>query len=750
MLITEREPGEIVSSGEHHHQHQHQLQRHQQQQQQAATTTCVSEETAPGLLSVPDQTPVASSSSSSSSSVMMVYHNSAVTDMGKPVRRRGRPPKLPVLSQLLSEKKPAHNHLHSADEQHVRMDVEPGSTAFILASIPTQPQPHPQQGFESSAAAFPTNVSDCSVTAVAAGIKGEPMEVTEGEVDRLHPGAGPEGGQDTGPNSQQGQGHGEDQGQDQRGTGVAGAGGGGVDGGGGRVAEGGGGEDRFQEASLETRFNILANQLGLEIGSPYHASLVYSQTPSAASHSANSALYQQMVLSSRSMVEMKPRRRQLSNLIKPSDDCVYTSFRIRPRNSGRRGGKRGGRKRGAGSKYDTLPSPAPGLPPSLPDDVRGKDGGYYPDREGGEMGSGGVGSAVITERIPGAGEVPQRLYQDLYHCKLCNELLPADSSVLHTCTTAAAPGSPPLRSCDLCGTMYLSPRAPLGGSGQPSVCEECSSKRQLPASPTLSPAGSVHDPAHHHHHHGGSEGFACQPCGVHFANIADYIQHRRSAHLEKMNRQPRKTHTLKTLPCPARGCPRLFHMQAELNRHVGVDHPEEVGQGQGQGPGQGQGQGQGGVQGQGQVQGQRAELDGVAASPSNCQPDSAHDVDVETVPAADGEETEAGEAEEAALFTCTQHQCGQRFLTPIDLLEHVQSAHEDVSHWPCPLPGCTRHFGAERHLRVHLLMHKEEKPLKCPFCKYRCRQKNALNWHVRKHPESTGHYRKFAGMAADS
>ena len=167
-------------------------------------------------------------------------------------------------------------------------------------------------------------------------------------------------------------------------------------------------------------------------------------------------------------------------------------------------------------------------------------------------------------------------------------------------------------------------------------------------------------------------------------------------------------------------------MQAELTRHMGVDHPEEVEQGQGAEPGDG------------------------AVSPSSLRQDSGQDVDVETLPAVDSEEAEGGSEEDPPQFTCTHDSCGQRFATPIDLLEHVQSSHEGVSQWPCPLPGCTRHFGAERHLRVHLLMHKDEKPLQCPFCQYRCRQKNALNWHVRKHPESTGHYRKFAGMTADS
>ena len=36
-----------------------------------------------------------------------------------------------------------------------------------------------------------------------------------------------------------------------------------------------------------------------------------------------------------------------------------------------------------------------------------------------------------------------------------------------------------------------------------------------------------------------------------------------------------------------------------------------------------------------------------------------------------------------------------------------------------------------------------EKPLQCPLCDYRCRQRNALAWHMRKHPEVTAGHRPF-------
>lgn len=42
-----------------------------------------------------------------------------------------------------------------------------------------------------------------------------------------------------------------------------------------------------------------------------------------------------------------------------------------------------------------------------------------------------------------------------------------------------------------------------------------------------------------------------------------------------------------------------------------------------------------------------------------------------------------------------------------------------------------------------------EKPLQCEFCDYRCRQKNALTWHMRKHPEAASQYRRYNNLNVD-
>ncbi|KAL3861423.1 hypothetical protein ACJMK2_007457 [Sinanodonta woodiana] len=86
-------------------------------------------------------------------------------------------------------------------------------------------------------------------------------------------------------------------------------------------------------------------------------------------------------------------------------------------------------------------------------------------------------------------------------------------------------------------------------------------------------------------------------------------------------------------------------------------------------------------------------------------------------------------------FHCMYERCGKKFLKNFHLQEHIRVKHFNIRAFRCNWPGCEKEFAAERHLNVHLLIHKDEKPLKCSYCDYRCRQRSAMNWHMRKHPE---------------
>ncbi|XP_025083526.1 uncharacterized protein LOC112557733 [Pomacea canaliculata] len=615
---------------------------------------------------------------SSSQSVMMVYPNVAMSPLGKLGRRRGRPPKLPVLSHLLTEKNVRRN--------------EP---------------PHKTPPLEQENVASPIDSVHRQVSAAISSSGTTPVPDDEGiaDMDEMKgDNAAPKTASCLGTESESR-----------------------------RLPE---------EASLETRFNILANQLGLEIGSAYHANLVYA-TPSA--HQAvNSALYKEMLMSSQSLVEVKPRRRQLNDLIKPTDDVVFTSFRIRPRGSGRGAKAKRIRRRKRGEYSYDGGSEALDLPTNLVE-----SGDYKMGRSTCSSEKGGasdspppppVTSAVIAEPVPGAGNMSQRLYQDLYRCQRCDEMLPVDDSVQHAC---CSPASPVTRKCDRCGGPLLLQGRHRGGPdedvGEVVLCDKClpddrTSPEHLLPSPTPALAQTV-TKAQHQQQPSMTDAFSCQPCDMQFATIADYIEHRRSAHLEKLCRQTRKTHSLKTLACPAHTCPRLFHTQAELARHVHDEHEHEHDLVL-----------QDGVQvsevkdepGKSPLVSDLAQQRATTAAPENdygCFPPDTK----EFLQRPDG----------AAGFACTQEGCDASYDSPLEVLEHVQAAHQGVRRWQCPWAGCVRQFGAERHLRVHLLIHKDEKPLKCDFCDYRCRQRNALNWHMRKHPEAAGHYRKFSNLTLD-
>lgn len=54
----------------------------------------------------------------------------------------------------------------------------------------------------------------------------------------------------------------------------------------------------------------------------------------------------------------------------------------------------------------------------------------------------------------------------------------------------------------------------------------------------------------------------------------------------------------------------------------------------------------------------------------------------------------------------------------------------------CTFITCTKAFRTADALKVHTLMHTDEKPLKCEHCEYTCRQKNSIKFHMKKkHPD---------------
>lgn len=101
--------------------------------------------------------------------------------------------------------------------------------------------------------------------------------------------------------------------------------------------------------------------------------------------------------------------------------------------------------------------------------------------------------------------------------------------------------------------------------------------------------------------------------------------------------------------------------------------------------------------------------------------------------------THRGEKE---YFHCVYEGCTKKFLKNFHLQEHIRVKHYNIKAFQCPWPGCVKEFAAQRHLKIHLLIHRDEKPMKCDHCDYRCRQRSAMNWHMRKHPDVPYKYKR--------
>ncbi|XP_046362103.2 zinc finger protein 37-like [Haliotis rufescens] len=82
---------------------------------------------------------------------------------------------------------------------------------------------------------------------------------------------------------------------------------------------------------------------------------------------------------------------------------------------------------------------------------------------------------------------------------------------------------------------------------------------------------------------------------------------------------------------------------------------------------------------------------------------------------------------------CPYEGCEMKFAFRKTMATHVNMVHLKLRLFPCPWQGCERSFYAKKHLTVHMRIHNDEKPFKCTECDYKCRQRAALNWHLKKH-----------------
>ncbi|KAH9513501.1 hypothetical protein Btru_033212 [Bulinus truncatus] len=103
------------------------------------------------------------------------------------------------------------------------------------------------------------------------------------------------------------------------------------------------------------------------------------------------------------------------------------------------------------------------------------------------------------------------------------------------------------------------------------------------------------------------------------------------------------------------------------------------------------------------------------------------------------------------LGTCPHGDCTFTYSLREDLEGHLRFDHNvlgSLKTVPAPLLTNGEVDDCADNLSAKSLMApgSSEKPLQCEFCEYRCRQKNALTWHMRKHPEAASLYKRYNSL----
>ncbi|XP_041378477.1 uncharacterized protein LOC121390669 [Gigantopelta aegis] len=544
---------------------------------------------------------------STTQSVMMVYPNATISALGKPVRRRGRPPKLPLISHLLAEK----NSRTPVSVTQVTTSIANQEAASMLADGSLM-------SFLSKESIGASVLHDVKVTASNTHAMDNHISMDIGH-------------------------HGGHQSCDKT--------------------------DTYSAESGHT-------------------------TPQTADEKAKAdSMYQEMILSSRELISVKPRKRQLNDYMKSEDHFLCSSFKLKPRKT--KPSRTAAVELAERRKHTQTDKTAESY-------LVGKTLAMLAAKLNPQTMSGGPPDELETVSNHSTSNA------ESYHCEQSQDVNSPKSAGASLCN--------PEQMVDTKPDIFTidSKKDNTDASFQEKYlveqsCKSCKSQIKNYISKTDAQEMTLNDvqcekclkslDVADQNDSGGSETgtkISCDLCGNYFSTSIQLGEHHREVHSKEMLQGEEEydcsfcgevfcdveqlrthvlTHKADLIPCDMGDCPRFFSTQEELARHV-------------------------------------------------------------------------KEHEKKRLFTCVYDGCKNRFLKNFHLQEHVRVKHFNIRAFRCPWSGCEKQFAAERHLKVHLLIHREEKPLECEFCNYRCRQRNALNWHMRKHPEAPYKYRKFGMLGA--
>ncbi|XP_046542653.1 RE1-silencing transcription factor-like [Haliotis rubra] len=83
-------------------------------------------------------------------------------------------------------------------------------------------------------------------------------------------------------------------------------------------------------------------------------------------------------------------------------------------------------------------------------------------------------------------------------------------------------------------------------------------------------------------------------------------------------------------------------------------------------------------------------------------------------------------------YHCSAEGCSFSFFKKSHLKRH-EITHTGERNYHCTWPDCGKSFRHSDNLKVHQRQHTNEKPIKCTMCSFSCRQRNSLQWHIKRH-----------------